>query len=184
MLDMLRPALELPYERGAVDILGTVLWAVIVGRLKLPSGGRGTDRDGDAEDVTAPDLALAPAEGPENDLTPLCGGRGTERPAGAGSDLELVGCPARLAVGAAALRAVGVPVLCEAATAGDGVDELLGGVILLTVGREAAAADGCAAGRPAFGPSMLARVGDTFGRPILALDRFRKPLLGTLTAFA
>ena len=44
----------------------------------------------------------------------------------------------------------------------------------LTVGREAVVADGWAAGMPAFGPSTLARVGDTFGLPILALDRFLK----------
>ena len=55
-----------------------------------------------------------------------------------------------------------------------GLAELAGGVILLTVGRDATAADGLAAGKPAFGPSMLARVGFTFGLPILALDRFRK----------
>ena len=72
------------------------------------------------------------------------------------------------------LRAAGAALLCEAAIAGDGLDEALGGVIRLTVGREAAAADGCAAGKPAFGPSTLARVGDKFGLPILALERFRK----------
>jgi hypothetical protein len=212
-LGMLRPRFELPYERGADDILGTVLRAVIVGWLTLPAGGRGTDRDGDVEDITPPDLAPALAEGPENDLTPLCGGRGTLlfmaicgglwfaamglltprfdvaaelelprlccgrgtlRPAGCGSDRALAGCPPRLAGDVAVLRAIGVAVLCEAATAGDGLAEPLGGVIRLTVGRETVAAEGCAAGKPAFGPSMLARVGDTFGLPILALDRFRK----------
>jgi len=62
-----------------------------------------------------------------------------------------------------------------------GLDELAGGVILLTVGREATAADGLAAGKPAFGPSMLARVGDTSG--LLMLDRFRKLLGEILAAF-
>src|ERR1700732_2723676 len=70
---------ELPYERVAVDILGTVLRLLIVGRLKLPAGGRGTDRDpGELEGCI--DLAPAAAEGPEgpeNGLAPLCGGRGT-----------------------------------------------------------------------------------------------------------
>ena len=68
----------LPYERGAVDILGAVLRLLIVGRLKVPVGGRGTDLDpGEFEGVTPPDLAPAAAEGPENVLAPLCGGRGT-----------------------------------------------------------------------------------------------------------
>ena len=49
------------------------------------------------------------------------------------------------AAGVAVLRAVGAAVLCEAAIAGDGLNELLGGVIRLTVGRAAVAADGCAA---------------------------------------
>jgi hypothetical protein len=207
---MLRPRFELPYERGPDDIFGTVLWALNVGWLTLPAGGRGTDRD---EDITPPDLALAPAEGLENGLTPLCGGRGTLwfmaicgalwfaiagslktrfdiaaelelarlccgrgtlRPAGCGKDRALAGCPPRLAVDVTGLWPVGVASLYEAATAGDGLDELLGGVIRLTVGRETVAAEGCAAGKPAFGPSMLARVGFTFGLPILALDRFRK----------
>jgi hypothetical protein len=125
------------------------LRAVIVGRLKLPAGGRGTDRDiGEVEGVTPPDLAVAPVEGCDNDLTPPCGGRGTERPAGCGRDLALVGCPsgARLAAGVAVLRAAGVPVLCEEAAVAVGLEEFAGGVILLTVGREAAAADGLAAG--------------------------------------
>jgi hypothetical protein len=109
----------------------------------------------------------------ELELPRLCGGRGTLRPAGCG-DLALVSCPPRLAADVATLRPAGAAVVCEAASAGDGLDEVLGGVIRLTVGRESVAADGCAAGRPAFGPSMLARVGDKFGLPILALDRFRK----------
>jgi hypothetical protein len=72
--------------------------------------------------------------------------------------------------------------LCDAT--GVAVDrEFAGGVMWLTVGRDATVAEGCAAGRPAFGPSMLARVGATFGLPILALDRFRKALDGTLARF-
>jgi hypothetical protein len=205
--------LEFPYERGD-DKLGAALRAL------NPPGGRGTDRaPGEFEGATAPGLAPAPAEGPENGRAPLCGGRGTLlfiatcgalrfaaglppprfdipaelelprlcggrgtfRPAGCGIDLALFTCPPRLAAGAPVLRGVGAAVLCEAATAGDGFDELLGGVIRLTVGREASAADGCAAGRPAFGPSTLARVGDTFGLPRLALLKFRKALFGMLT---
>ena len=97
LLGMLRPKLEFPYERGAEDVLGTVLRVVMVGwvmvgrlkvgwlklgRLKLPVGGRGTDRDpGEVEGVTptdlvSSDLVVAPIEGPDNDLTPPCGGRG------------------------------------------------------------------------------------------------------------
>jgi hypothetical protein len=198
-----------------------VLRALIVGLLMLPAGGRGTDRDrGELEGATAP--GLAPAEGAENDRTPLCGGRGTfwfiaicgalrlataglliprfdiapafelprlcggrgtDRPAGAGRDATLFGCTARLEADGAALRAGGFPMLCEAATAGDGLDEMLCGFIRLTVGREAIAADGCAAGNPAFGPRTLARVGATFGLPILALDRFRKAPGEILAAF-
>ena len=91
---MLRPALELPYERGTADVFGTVLWAIIVGRLKLPSGGRGTDRDiGEVEGVTPPDRALAPVEGSDGGFTLPCGGRGTKRPAGAGEDIAVVGRP-------------------------------------------------------------------------------------------
>jgi len=76
----------------------------------------------------------------------------------------------------AGFRPIGVPVLCVPAIDGDGLDERLGGVIRLSVGREAVAAEGCAAGKPAFGPSTLACVGDTFGLPILALDRFLRAL--------
>jgi hypothetical protein len=65
-----------------------------------------------------------------------------------------------------------------------GLAELAGGVILLTVGRDATAADGLAAGKPALGPSMFSRVGETFGRLMLALDRFRKALGEVLAAFA
>jgi len=55
-----------------------VLCAIAVGRLTLPSGGRGTDRDiGEVEGVTPPDLAVAPVEGCDSDRTPVCGGRGT-----------------------------------------------------------------------------------------------------------
>jgi hypothetical protein len=192
-------------------MFGTVLWAVVVGRLKLPSAGRGTERDiGEVDGVAAPDLAL---EGSDSDRTPfcggrgtlwfmaicagcdgafrldiagllapwfdiaaglellkLCGGRGTKRPAGCGIDLAL------LDDGAATLWA-GAPVFCAAV----GLEELAGGVIRLIVGREATAADGLAAGSPAFGPSMLARVGETSG--LLILERFRRLLGEILAAF-
>jgi len=72
--------LELPYERGAVDILGGMLRALIVGRLMLPAGGRGTDRaEGAPKGVVPPDLAAGPVDGAENDLPLPCGGRGTLR---------------------------------------------------------------------------------------------------------
>lgn len=74
--------------------------------------------------------------------------------------------------------------MCEAAGVAVGLEEFAGGVIRLTVGREAAAACGCAAAKPAFGPSMLSRVGDAFGRPMLALDRLRNALGEILAAFA
>lgn len=61
-------------------------------------------------------------------------------------DLALLGCSPRFAGDGAALRAVGAAGLCAVATAGDGLDEVLGGVIRLTVGRDGTAADGCAAG--------------------------------------
>lgn len=88
----------------------------------------------------------------------------------------------RLAIDEPAVRLDGAEVLCEAAIAGEGLDEaeLLDGVILLTVGREVVPSEGCAAAMPAFDPSMLARVGEIFGRSRLALDRFRKALLGML----
>lgn len=195
-----------------------MLCALVAGRLTLPIGGRGTDRDaGEGEEVTPPNLA---AEGSDIDLTAfwgrgmfwfiavcgpglpfrpamvelftprvdiaavlelprLCGGRGTKRPAGAGRSLPLFGCPsgARFAADVAAPRAVGVPAFCKA----DGLAEFAGGVILLTVGREAIAEDGLAAGRPAFGPSTLPRVGETSGLPML--ERFRKALGETRAPF-
>jgi len=71
-----RGAFALPYERGVADILGAVLRLLIVGRLELPAGGRGTDRaPGELEGGI--DLAPVAAEGPENGLALLCGGRGT-----------------------------------------------------------------------------------------------------------
>ena len=68
---MLRPGLELPYECGAVDVFGTVFRALIVGRLALPSGGRGTDRE------PAGGLPLRPDVAAGLRLPRLCGGRGT-----------------------------------------------------------------------------------------------------------
>jgi hypothetical protein len=68
---------------------------------------------------------------------------------------------------------------------GEAVDraEFVGGVMRLTVGREVVAAEGCAAGKPALGPSMAERVGDALGLAILALERFRKALDGMLARF-
>jgi hypothetical protein len=145
---------------------GTFWFIAICGALRFATAG-----------LLTPRFDIAPGF----ELPRLCGGRGTDRPAGAGRDLALVGGIARLDVSGAALRAAGLPVLCEAATAGDGLDAV--GLIRLTVGRDAMAADGCAAGKPAFGPSTLARVGATFGLPILAVDRFRKAPGEILAAF-
>jgi hypothetical protein len=223
---MLRPKLEFPYERGAEDALGTVLWAVIAGRLKLLCGGRGTDR-GVAEVgvVSPPDLAVVLPEPSESDRMPLCGGRGMlwfiaictgSECDGAALRLDIAGVlPARLAVdtglelptlccgrgtkrppgpadvvvcrGAGVRVAPGVTVLrtsslCKAASAGDGFDEILGGVMRLTVGLEATDEDGCAAAAPLVGPSILARVGETSGLPMRGA--VRKALGETLTAFA
>lgn len=184
LLGVLRPKYGLEDDREGEDIFGTVLRALIVGRLTLPSGGRGTLRFmpvcgallrfGAIELAPWFDIAV------ELELPRLCGGRGTLRPAGCGIDLAPLGCSPRFAGNVAVPRAIGVPPL----RAEDGLDEVLGGVIRLTVGRETVAADGCAAGKPAFGPNMLARVGDTFGLPILALDRFRKAPEGILARFA
>jgi hypothetical protein len=90
--------------------------------------------------------------------------------------LALLDCPSgtRLGVAVVVLRAGELPTLL-------GLAELAGGVILLTVGREATPADGLAAGWPALGPSMFSRVGETSGR--LMLDKFRNELGETLTAF-
>ena len=179
------------------DVLGNVFRALIVGRLKLPAGGRGTDRD--IGEFAPPGLALEEGpglvleEGPANGFTPPCGGRGTLRFMAICGALRfaIAGVLApRFGVAAAERlpklcagrdrfappRADVDTPLCEAAMAGDGFAKLLGGVMRLTVGREKVAADGCAAGKPAFGPSMLARVGDTFGLPMLALERFRNAL--------
>jgi hypothetical protein len=173
-----RPKYGVEYERDA-DVFGTVLCALIVaGRLMLPAGGRGTDRMGEVEAIVPPDLAVVAVAGSDSDLTPLCGGRGTKRPAGAGIDLALVDGPSGARLGA------GVAVLWAGAGIVLGLAELAGGVILLTVGRDATAADGLAAGKPAFGPSMLSRVGETFGRLMLALDKFRKALGEVRAAFA
>lgn len=94
LLGVPRPKFGVEEERGAAEVLGTVLCAVIVGWLKLPLGGRGTDRDmGEAEVVAPPDLAVPLAAAPDNGLSPFCGGRGTERPAGAGDDSPAAGRP-------------------------------------------------------------------------------------------
>ena len=117
-MDMLRPMLWLPYERCPADMLGKVLRADIVGRLTLPCGGRGTDRDMvEPEGDMLPDLALdgsdlmlptggrgmlwfiavsedsewVDPEGALWDDSPADeGGRGTNRPAGWGMDRELL----------------------------------------------------------------------------------------------
>src|ERR1039458_4575762 len=102
-------------------MFGIVLGAVIDGRLTLPCGGRGTDRDIDEEeDVIPPDRP--PVEGAENDRTLLCGGRGTLRPAGPGGDVAIDCRPsgARPAAEVALLRAIGEASLCEAEIAADG----------------------------------------------------------------
>jgi hypothetical protein len=175
LLGVLRPKYGVDEERDE-DMFGIVLCAVMVERFMLPSGGRGTDRE--AERVVPSDLAPALVEGAEDDLTLFCG-RGTLRPAP--DEDTAVDCRpsgARLAADGVLLRA-GV----EAAMFDDGLAELAGGVIRLTVGREAVAAEGCAAGKPAFEPRMLLRVGDTFGRPMLALDRLCKALDGMFALF-
>jgi hypothetical protein len=138
LLGVLRPKYGLEYEREAEDLFGIVLRAVIVDCPKLPVGGRGTDRDIGEDADWPPDLAVLPAESDP----PLCGGRGTERPAGCGMDLAPPNCPSdpRLADGAAVFRAF--PIVCEA----DGLDAPAGGVIRLMVGREATPAGGLAAG--------------------------------------
>jgi len=177
---MPRPMFELPYERGDEDIFGAVLRALIVGRLTLPSGGRGTLRFMPVcGALRFGAVALLPRFDIALELPRLCAGRGTLRPAGCGIDLAPLGCSPRFAGDVAVPRAIGVPLL----RAEVGLDEVLGGVIRLTVGRETVAADGCAAGKPAFGPNMLARVGDTFGLPMLALDRLCKALDGMLARF-
>ena len=114
------------------------------------------------------------------ELPRLCGGRGTKRPAGAGEDSADVCRPSgvRVAAGIALLRVAGVAGLCEAGWIEVGLEEAAGGVIRLTVGREAADSDGRAA---AFGPSMLSRVGDAFGLPIV--EMFRKAPGEILAAF-
>lgn len=204
MLGVPRPKYGAEYEREPEVMLGAVLRALIVGLL---AGGRGTDREAEnpGEDpgrapFIASDLIPVPAEVPENDgLALLCGARGSLRPPGCDEDASgrpseprfavgegprfAIGEKPRFAIGELAFRPAAPSPLCEAAIAGDGLDkpEFRGGVILLTVGREVIPEAGCAAAMPAFDPSMLARVGEIFGRSRLALDRFRKALLGTLT---
>ena len=84
LLGVPRPKYGVEYERDD-DVFGTVLCALIV------VGGRGTDRIGEVEGIVPPDLAVVPVAGSDSDLIPLCGGRGTKRPAGAGIDLALDG---------------------------------------------------------------------------------------------
>jgi hypothetical protein len=172
-LPELRPKYGLEFEREGDD--GIVLCAVSTG---LPAGGRGTDRDigdprddeprGDEPKDDSPGRAPIPLERERS----LCGGLGTERPAGCGIDLALLDCPSgpRFIDGAAVLRAA--PMFCDAA----GLEAPAGGVIRLTVGREVTPDDGLDAGKPAFDPSTLLRVGDASGLPILALDKPRTAL--------
>ena len=54
-----------------------MLCAVMVDRLKLPAGGRGTDRD-QGEVMFPPGLPIG-LPGCDSDLTPPCGGRGMLR---------------------------------------------------------------------------------------------------------
>ena len=106
---------------------------------------------------------------PDRLVLPLAeGGRGTLRAA------ELaVFDSVRPADGFSLLAAVDVPLRAvefseaRADCAVEARAELAGGVILLTVGRDIALDEGCAAACPAFGPSMLARVGLTPGLPRL-----------------
>jgi hypothetical protein len=163
-----------------------VLRALIVGRFTLPSGGRGTDRDsGEFAADIPPGRAPAPDEDPENDRSLLCGGRGTLRLLAICGALRFMVAGLlipRLDIGDCSPRFADGVVIPRAEAGAR--EELAGGVMRLTVGREAIAADGCAAANPAFGPSMLARVGDTFGLAMLALERFRKALEGMFARFA
>jgi len=199
---------ELPYDRGPADMLGKLFRADIAGRT-LPCGGRGTDRDsGEAEGLMPPDVALEgcdlmpPTGGrgmlwfiaisvlsgradPEvalRDASPADdGGRGTNRPPGSGIGLTLDWLPGvrpsdgfSRAIGFAAPRVPG----CIAF----GFDALTDEPIRLTVGREAAANEGRAAGAPVFGPSLLSRVGETSGLPMLGT--FRRAFGETRMEFA
>jgi len=186
LLGVPRPKYGDEYEREPDVMPGAVFRALTVGLL----AGRGTDREAEnpGEELgraafIPSDLAPTPAEAPENDLALLCGGRGTLRPAEADEDASGRPSDPRFAIGEPALRPAAPSLLCEAAIAGDGLDkpEFLGGVIRLTVGREVIPEAGCAAAIPAFDPSTLARVGEIFGLSRLALDRFRRALLGMLT---
>jgi len=155
------------------------------------------------------DLTPAPADAPANDLALLCGAldelreaAGEDAPNGRPSEARFAMGEAdprlvigedprfpivaaedpRFAIDEPVLRPAAPSLLWEAAIAGDGLEpEFRGGVILLAVGREVIPEAGRAAAMPAFDPSMLARVGEIFGRSRLALDKFRKALLGTLT---
>jgi hypothetical protein len=164
---VLRPKYGLEDERDE-DIFGIVLCAIVLVCPKF-AGGRGTDRDIDEDEgAIAPDLDdIAGLLTPRLDIAEfpmLCGGRGTDRPAGCGVDLAPLDSGPRFPAAVVVPR----PVFCEAVN----LEALAGGVILLTVGLEATPAPGLALAVDP--PSTLERVGDAFGRPILELDRFRK----------
>lgn len=193
LLGMFRAGLVLPNEREVDDVFGIELCAVMTGRLKLPCGGCGTVRDigedmaeappvmCDGSDDTRPRLCGgrgtlwldAMSVGSERigalELPSVAGGRGTKRPAGCGNERAVVNpSEGRPADGFSVLPAVPICVLW-AGTIALGLAEFAGGVILLTVGRTAVPADGCAADNPALGPSTLARVGDRSGLLMLAM---------------
>lgn len=209
LLGFPRPKYGAEYERDPEDILGAVFRALIVLAGGRGTDREAENPDADPGRAVFIPSDLAAPEAPENDLALLCGGRGTSRPAegdedpsgrpseprfAIGEELRVAigeelrfaigeAADPRVAIGEPALRPAGPSLLCEAAIAGEGLDkpEFLGGVMRLTVGREVIPEAGCVAAMPALDPSTLARVGEIFGLSRLALDRFRKALLGTLT---
>lgn len=172
----------LPSEREALLFGDSEIRLLL---LPIELGGRGTlrfiavcvgsERDGV---LLAPiPLRAAPAL-PE---LMLCGGRGTERPA----EPE-VAAPGRLCAVSGPRAAVdGLGLLPAAELSGPRAEvcgarvaalelpraTLAGGVIRLTVGRDAAALVGWAAGCPACAPSVLSRVGVTCGPRALLFTR-------------